>query len=98
MPGLAAGERDALQALFTAGSRETVLFFTNRGRALGVPVHQLPDVAQQTRGLPVGNLVHLEGDEQVIAVLHQPDTNGEGFLSLGTAPGQGQACGMARDR
>ena len=84
----ASADREALQAVFVAGSRETTLWFTDRGRVYALPAHQLPDAAQQPKGLPLSNLLHLEPGEVVASALHLPESATEGFITLATREGK----------
>ncbi|MCD6520346.1 MAG: DNA gyrase subunit A [Anaerolineae bacterium] len=90
IPGLSARERDVPLALLVANAQEKVAFFTNRGRAFSLPAHQLPDTAQQKRGLPIDQLARLGPAEQVISAFPLPAApeNEELFITLGTQQGK----------
>ena len=70
IPGMASRESDVLQECFVANAQDTIAFFTDQGRAFGLPAHQLPGAAQQQQGLQVSRLVRLSPDERVVAMLH----------------------------
>ncbi len=88
LPGLAPAEGDPLLAALPAHSREDLLILTDLGRVYRLPVHQVPDIGQQPRGLPLGNLVHMEPAERLVAVLSLPAPAGVGFLTLVTRQGK----------
>jgi DNA gyrase subunit A len=95
VPGMYAKERDALLDHFMAHSQETAFFFTHKGRAVALPVHQLPDASQQEGGLPLAKLVHLEPDERIIGMVHlAPEAEGLS-LCLGTAQGKVKRLALA---
>ncbi|HUV95104.1 MAG TPA: DNA gyrase subunit A [Anaerolineae bacterium] len=85
---LLARQKDALLTVFSANSRDTVVFFTDRGRALSIPAHQLPDPAQQPDGLPLRNLLPLSSGESVVAVVAIEGSHDGHFLCLGTLLGK----------
>jgi len=74
--------------LLACNTHDTLLFFTTRGRAYQLKVHELPSTGRQARGVPVNNLIGLEQHEGVTAILVMPK-NGlrTGFLILATRQG-----------
>ena len=82
-PDMAAEAGDPLFIMQQINSRETVYFFTNKGRALTLQGHQLPINRIQT-----GKLVRLEDDEHVVAIDHTESTSAEIFVSLLTRNGK----------
>ena len=72
--GMVTREDDALQDLLVADTHDTLLFFTNRGRAYPLECRRVAkDSARTTRGTPLVNLVPLGEDERVNAILAVPD-------------------------
>ena len=82
-------EDDPVKHLLVADTHDTLLFFTNRGRILKLTVFELrADTSRNTRGVPVVNVIQLDANESVSAVvavdsLEHDDT----FLMLGTRKG-----------
>jgi len=81
-------EGDAPLAVVRAGLRENVLFFTDKGRGYQLPVHQLPDGAQQPDGMSVGHITRMGADEHVIGAFHTASFPEDHFLGLVTRQGQ----------
>ena len=67
--GMATKAEDEVWKLFIASTHATMLFFTSRGRVFARKVHELPDVGPGGRGRALINLLQVEDDEQVAALL-----------------------------
>lgn len=81
-------EEDAVQYLFPANSRDTLLFFTNRGKVYPLRAHQVPDVERQPKGLPLNNFLSFEANERVTSAVAVPDFAAAEFLTTATAAGR----------
>jgi len=46
-------------------TRDTLLFFTNRGKVYPLRAHQVPDVERPAKGLPLNNFLSFEPNERV---------------------------------
>ena len=62
-------DEDFIDRLFIANTHDTLLCFTSRGRIHWLKVYQLPQASHTSRGKPIVNLLPLEKDERVNAVL-----------------------------
>ena len=62
-------EEDFVERLWIANTHDTLLAFTSAGRVLWIKVYRIPDATPGARGKPIVNLLPLEGDEKVQAVL-----------------------------
>ncbi len=67
--GMAPKAEDEVWKLFVASTHATMLFFTSSGRVFARKVHELPDVGPGARGRALINLLPLEEDEQIAALL-----------------------------
>jgi DNA gyrase subunit A len=67
--GMATKEDDVVSALFVASAHMPILFFTSKGRAFCLKTYELPAGTRATRGKPVVNLLPVEKDEEIKAVL-----------------------------
>ena len=81
-------EEDAVQYLFPANSRDTLLFFTNRGKVYPLRAHQVPDVERQPKGLPLNNFLSFEQNERVTSAVAVSDFSQAEFLTMATAQGR----------
>ena len=62
-------EKDFIDQLFIANTHDTLLCFTSRGKIHWLKVYQLPQASHVSRGKPIVNLLPLEKNERVNAVL-----------------------------
>jgi DNA gyrase subunit A len=67
--GMEAREEDFVERLFVASTHAYILFFTTRGRAHWVKVHELPQLGRAARGKSLANVLSLAEDERVRATL-----------------------------
>ena len=81
-------EEDAVQYLFPANSRDTLLFFTNRGKVYPLRAHQVPDVERQPKGLPLNNFLSFDQNERVTSAIAVSDFSQAEFLTTATAQGR----------
>ena len=62
-------EEDLVEQMFVANSHDTILCFANSGKVYWLRTFQLPQAGRQARGKPLVNLLPLDQDEQITAVL-----------------------------
>ena len=87
--GMTTRDDDALQALAVADTRDTLLFFTSKGRAYPRRCFEISkDTSRTTRGTPLVNLVPLSQGERVNALVAVKDLSGDGVLVLATRLGE----------
>ncbi len=67
--GMAAREEDFVERLFVASTHAYILFFTTRGRAHWLKVHELPQLGRAARGRSLANVLSLAEGERVRATL-----------------------------
>ena len=67
--GMAAREADFVERLFVASTHAYILFFTTRGRAHWLKVHELPQLGRAARGRALTNILQLAEGERVQATL-----------------------------
>jgi len=67
--GMATKTEDEVWKLFVASTHATMLFFTSTGRVFARKVHELPDVGPSARGRALINLLQLDAEEHVRALL-----------------------------
>jgi DNA gyrase subunit A len=79
-------DEDFIDKLFVANTHDTLLCFTSRGKVYWLKVYELPAAARGARGRPMVNLLPLEAEERINAVLPVRDF-GEGFVFMATSAG-----------
>lgn len=87
--GMKTREMDDVQHLLIADTHDVLLFFTNRGRVFQLKCHKLPhESTRQAKGLPVINLIPIETDERVTAVMSTSDFPQDGFIIMASRRGE----------
>ena len=67
--GMSIKAEDEVEKLFVASTHAVMLFFSSEGRVFARKVHELPDVGPGGRGRALVNLLQLESEERVTALL-----------------------------
>ncbi|AWS52007.1 MULTISPECIES: DNA topoisomerase (ATP-hydrolyzing) subunit A [Providencia] len=62
-------DEDFIERLLVANTHDTILCFSSRGRLYWMKVYQLPEASRGARGRPIVNLLPLEQDERITAIL-----------------------------
>jgi DNA gyrase subunit A len=62
-------EDDFIETLFIAKTHDYVLCFSNMGRVYWVKVYEIPQGSRASRGKPIVNLLQMQSDEKISAVL-----------------------------
>ena len=77
--GIKTKEDDDVGHFFTAMMHDKVLFFSNKGTVYSLNVYDFPEGSRQAKGLPIINVLPLNQDEQITAVVpvasFTPDSN-----------------------
>ena len=60
---------DFVDKIFVANTHDTLLCFSSRGKLYWLKVYQLPQAGHGARGKPIVNLLPLQGNERINAVL-----------------------------
>ncbi len=63
-------EEDYVKSLFTASTHDFILFFTNIGKVHRVKGYRIPEAGRTAKGTPIVNVLPLEPEEKVTAMLH----------------------------
>lgn len=67
--GLKTRDGDFVEDLFITSTHDTVLFFTNKGKVFSLKGYEIPEGGRQSRGTAIINLLELENDESVSAII-----------------------------
>ena len=67
--GMNTRDADELDQLIAAKNLDTLLFFTNKGKAYSVKAYELPEADRTAKGTSLMNVLLLEAEERVTAVL-----------------------------
>ena len=67
--GMATNEEDFVEQMVTLKTHDHVLFFTNKGKVYRIKGYEIPEFSRQAKGLPIINLLPIEKEEFVKAIL-----------------------------
>ncbi|WP_417681527.1 DNA topoisomerase (ATP-hydrolyzing) subunit A [Pseudidiomarina aquimaris] len=80
-------DEDFIERLWVANTHDTILCFSTRGRIYWMKVYQLPLATRTSRGRPIVNLLPLEADERITAILPTRDYPEDKFILMATRNG-----------
>ncbi len=78
---------DFVTRLWVANTHDTLLAFTSSGRVLWLKVYRIPDAGPGARGKPIVNLLPLEADERIQAILPVREFTDDRFVFFATRQG-----------
>lgn len=85
--GIKTKEDDDVEHFFTAMMHDKVLFFSSKGTVYSLNVYDFPEGSRQAKGLPIVNVLPLEQDESITAVVPVSDFNQQSNLIMLTKKG-----------
>ena len=80
-------DEDFVDQLFIANSHDTVLCFSSTGQVHWLKVYELPMASRTARGKPIVNLLPLEKDESINAILPVKEFSEDLFVFMVTSSG-----------
>ncbi|MBI5669343.1 MAG: DNA gyrase subunit A [Chloroflexi bacterium] len=87
-PKVTADVADPPRFIIGSNTSHALYLFTADGRCATIPVHQLPQIHDDTEGAPFGSLTPLKDQPEITAVLSLPNDLQTGFLMLVTDSGE----------
>ncbi|PIP16546.1 MAG: DNA gyrase subunit A, partial [bacterium (Candidatus Ratteibacteria) CG23_combo_of_CG06-09_8_20_14_all_48_7] len=76
-----------LRDMVLANTLDYLLFFTNLGRVYWFLTYQIPEQSRQSKGRPIINMLRLQEEETVTAIIPIPDFTEGKFLFMATEKG-----------
>lgn len=67
--GMQTREEDFIEGLFIASTHHYILFFSNKGKAYRIKAYEIPESSRTARGTAIINLLQLDPDENITAVI-----------------------------
>ena len=80
-------EDDFIDNLFIANTHDYILCFSSLGRVYWIKVYSVPQGSRTSRGKPIVNLVQLEANEKINAILPVKTFDDNHFVFMATALG-----------
>jgi len=84
---MATKEEDFLEHLFITTTHHYLMFFTNKGKAYRLKVHEIPEAGRTAKGTALVNLLYISGDETVNTVIPVKEYSENLFLFMATKNG-----------
>ncbi len=85
--GLTRREEDYVQTMFNASTHDTIAFFTTKGRTYRLKGYEIPEASRNSRGINIINILPIEGDEKISAMIKVPEDDTGKFLCMVTRKG-----------
>ena len=85
--GMETKEEDFVEHLFVASTHNFLLFFTDSGKVYSMKVYQIPEAGRLAKGKAIVNLLQLNRDEQVTAVLPVSVFSSDKYIVMSTIKG-----------
>lgn len=80
-------EEDFVEHLFITSTHNYMLFFTNKGKMYKLKTYEIPEAGRQAKGTALVNLLQLDADEKVSAVIKIKDFEDGKYLIFMTKHG-----------
>ncbi len=80
-------DEDFIERLLVANTHDHILCFSTRGRLYWLKVYQLPLASRNARGRPIVNILPLEENERITAILPIKEFTDDKFVIMATANG-----------
>ena len=84
---MATKEEDYVDTVFTASTHDFILFFTNKGRVHRKKGYQIPESGRAAKGTNLVNVLPIESDEKVTAMIHLREFPEDRYLTMVTRSG-----------
>jgi DNA gyrase subunit A len=84
---MATKEEDYVETVFTASTHDFILFFTNKGRVHRKKGYQIPEAGRTAKGTNLVNVLPIEPDEKVTAMIHLREFPEDRYLCMVTRDG-----------
>lgn len=85
--GLQMREEDYVRQLFVSSNHSYILFFTNKGKVYRKKTWEIPEAGRNAKGTPIINLLELDKDEEISAVIPVKNFNENEYLVMMTKYG-----------
>ncbi|WP_391118760.1 DNA gyrase subunit A [Psychrobacillus sp. L3] len=85
--GMGTNENDFVEHLLYTSTHDTILFFTNKGKVYRARGFEVPEYGRTAKGLPLVNLLGIEKDEQVTAMIPMASFEEDNYFIFTTKQG-----------
>ena len=67
--GMTTNDEDFVEHMINLSTHDYILFFTDKGKVYRLKGYEIPEFSRQSKGIPIVNLLQVEKDERVNAVI-----------------------------
>ncbi|MGN0524178.1 MAG: DNA gyrase subunit A [Eubacterium sp.] len=85
--GMSRREEDTAKTMFYCSSHDKIMLFTSKGKVFAIKAYQIPYCTRTSKGLPVINIIPIDKDEQVTAMVKIPQDESRAYLCMVTKNG-----------
>ena len=85
--GMTTNDEDFVEQMINISTHDSTLFFTNKGKVYRIKGYEIPEFSRQSKGIPIVNLLPIEKEEKVNAVININDDNVGKYLLFATKQG-----------
>jgi DNA gyrase subunit A len=85
--GMGTKEEDFVEHMFIASTHDYILFFTQKGQAYWLRVHEIPQAGRAAKGKAIVNLLELKKDENIATFVTAREFDDDHFVVMATRKG-----------
>lgn len=85
--GVSAKEDDFVEHVIITSTLKNILFFTNKGKAYKLKGYEIPEAGRTAKGMNIVNILPLEAEENIQAVMSIKTFDKDNYLLMGTKSG-----------
>ncbi|MDY2685938.1 MAG: DNA gyrase subunit A [Selenomonadaceae bacterium] len=85
--GMGTKAADFVENMLVTTTHHTILFFTSRGRVYHLKAYQINEASRQAKGTAIVNLLQLQPDEKITAIIQVKEFKEDRFLFMATKKG-----------
>ena len=85
--GMQTIEEDFIEDLFMTTNHHYIMFFTNKGRVYRLKAYEIPESSRTARGTAIVNLLQLQPQEKITAVISLREYKDDRYLFMATRNG-----------
>ncbi|MFY0520425.1 DNA gyrase subunit A [Lysinibacillus sp. UGB7] len=85
--GMGTNEDDFVEHLMNTSTHDTILFFTSKGKVFRAKGYEIPEYGRTAKGLPIVNLLNIEKDEKVTAMIRVASFEDDAYFIFTTKTG-----------
>lgn len=93
--GMDTHEDDFVEHLITTSTHDTLLFFTNKGKVYRLKGYEVPEFSRTAKGIPIINLLEIDKDEWINAIIPVEKLKENWFLFFTTKQGISKRCPLS---